>query len=100
MFMEDVEAGPTNRRHRKVLKERFIREGLDGLVDSEVIELLLFYSMPKQDTRPVARTLLESFGDLQGVVEAPFGELVALPGMDVHSSILIKAAWDFPKRAR
>jgi DNA repair protein RadC len=84
-----------NERYRKFLKQRFLLEGLER--EEEILELLLIYGMPRRDIRPIAQSLLEEYGCFKQVLNAPFPELVAFPGMDVHSSILLKAARDLPK---
>ena len=56
--------------HRQRLKDRFLNEGLDHFQEVNVLELLLFYVIPKQDTNPVAHELLKEFGSLTNVLEA------------------------------
>ena len=67
--------------HRQRLKERFRLEGLDNFDELQVLELLLFYCIPRQDTNPLAHRLLDHFGSLSQVFEAPIGELEKVPGM-------------------
>lgn len=67
--------------HRQRLKERFRLEGLDNFDELQVLELLLFYCIPRQDTNPLAHRLLDHFGSLSQVFEAPVGELEKVPGM-------------------
>lgn len=67
--------------HRQRLKERFKNEGLDHFDELQVLELLLFYCVPRQDTNPLAHTLLNRFGTVQQVLDAPISELVKLPGI-------------------
>lgn len=67
--------------HRQRLKERFRLEGLDNFDELQVLELLLFYCIPRQDTNPLAHRLLDHFGSLSQVFEAPIGELEKIPGM-------------------
>lgn len=67
--------------HRQRLKERFRTEGLDNFDELQVLELLLFYCIPRQDTNPLAHRLLDHFGSLSQVLEAPIGELEKIPGM-------------------
>ena len=50
--------------HRQRLKDRFLRDGLDGFTDIQVLELLLFYALPRVDTNPIAHQLLQKFGSL------------------------------------
>ena len=56
--------------HRQRLKKRFLEEGLDNFTDIQVLELLLFYCIPRQDTNPIAHTLLNHFGSLENIINA------------------------------
>ena len=67
--------------HRQRLKNRFLNEGLDNFEPLQVLELLLFYAIPRQDTNPIAHALLDRFGTLAQVMEAPVEELRKVPGM-------------------
>ena len=83
-------------RYRKLLKQRYLNNGLDGLVEKEILELLLTYAIPRQDVRSVSESLLNNYGNFKGILDAPIRELVAFPHLDVNSSILLKTAGDFP----
>ena len=67
--------------HRQRLKNRFLKEGLDNFEDIQVLELLLFYCIPRQDTNPLAHALLNKFGSLAQVMEATPDELKKVPGV-------------------
>jgi len=67
--------------HRQRLKKRFLNEGLDNFEQLQVLELLLFYCIPRQDTNPVAHRLLDHFGSLTQVLEATPEELKKVPGL-------------------
>ena len=56
--------------HRERKKQQFRDFGLDAFADHEVLELLLFYAIPRQDTNPLAHELLHRFGSLEAVLEA------------------------------
>lgn len=75
--------------HRARLKERFRQEGLDNFSDIQVLELLLFYAIPRQDTNPIAHSLLEHFGTLSQVLEAPVEELEKVPGIGTNAATLL-----------
>ena len=62
--------------HRERMKRRFRETGLNGFDDVNVLELLLFYVIPRQDTNPIAHALINRFGSLQDVIDAPYDELV------------------------
>ncbi|WP_136683171.1 RadC family protein [Falsirhodobacter xinxiangensis] len=67
--------------HRKRLRARFTEGGAAAMPDYELLELLLFRSIPRQDVKPLARLLLDTFGDLNRVVTAPVARLVAVKGV-------------------
>lgn len=75
--------------HRQRLKERFLREGLDHFSDVQVLELLLFYCIPRQDTNPIAHALLEHFGSFSQVLEAPMDELCKVSGIGQSAALLM-----------
>ena len=67
--------------HRQRLKDRFRREGLDNFDELYVLELLLFYCIPRKDTNPIAHALLDRFTSIKQILEAPPAELKKVPGM-------------------
>ena len=76
--------------HRERLKERFRTEGLDGFTEVQVLELLLFYSVPRKDTNEIAHALLEKFGTLAQVLDANPADLEKVPGMGSSSALFLK----------
>ena len=75
--------------HRARLKQRFLEEGLDGFSEINVLELLLFYCIPRKDTNPIAHALLEHFGSLPQVLEAPPEELVKVSGISDNAATFL-----------
>ncbi|MBE7002063.1 MAG: DNA repair protein RadC [Ruminococcaceae bacterium] len=67
--------------HRERLKERFRKEGLDNFDELYVLELLLFYCIPRVDTNPIAHKLLDHFGSLTRVLDAKAEELEKVEGV-------------------
>ena len=61
--------------HRQRLKDQFREGGLDNFTEYQVLELLLFYIIPRKDTNPNAHALIDRFGYLAQVLEAPVEEL-------------------------
>ena len=57
--------------HRKRLKKQFRDGGLDNFSEFQILELLLFYAIPRKDTNPIAHRLIDRFGSLSQVLEAP-----------------------------
>ena len=75
--------------HRQRMKERFLKEGLDSFSEVQVLEMLLFYCIPRQDTNPLAHMLLERFGSLAAVLEAYPDELRKVPGIGESAAIFL-----------
>ena len=67
--------------HRSRLRQRFLEEGLEHFSPHQVLELLLFYCIPRKDTNEIACNLINRFGRLSAVLEAPVSELKKVPGM-------------------
>ena len=61
--------------HRQRLRERYIRDGMDSFTDVQVLEMLLFYCIPRKDTNLIAHALLKEFGSLDKVLQASPEEL-------------------------
>ena len=75
--------------HRQRLKQRFLEEGLDKFTDIQVLELLLFYCIPRKDTNPIAHALLAHFGSLSQVLEAPVEELRKVEGVGESAALFL-----------
>lgn len=66
--------------HRQRLRSRFMEGGAAAMPDYELLELLLFRALPRQDVKPLARRLLDRFGDLNRVLAAPPARLREVEG--------------------
>ncbi|MBR4080841.1 MAG: DNA repair protein RadC [Clostridia bacterium] len=75
--------------HRKRMRERFRLNGLEGFAPHEVLELLLFYGRARGDVNTIAHALLDTFGTLQGVLEATPAQLMSVPGVGEETATLI-----------
>ncbi len=76
--------------HREKLKRRFMREGLDHFEDHNILELILFFAIPRKDTNEIAHALLDRFGTFSRVLEADIRELCQVEGVGEHAAHLIK----------
>ena len=76
--------------HRKRLREKFIKSGLKGFHDYEIIELLLSLGTPRKDCKQQAKETIKKFKTLRGVLEAPPEELQQIEGIGSHSAFGIK----------
>ena len=81
--------------HRNRLRDRFVKLGLDGFSDYEVVELLLTLAIPRSDVKQPAKALITRFGNLRGILDAPLEELRAISGIGTVTPValqIIKAA--------
>ncbi len=76
--------------HRKRLRQRFERAGLDAFHDYEAVELLLTLAIPRQDVKEQAKEAIKRFGSFRNVLDAPIEELRQIPNMGEVAPIAIK----------
>jgi DNA repair protein RadC len=76
--------------HRKRLRERFLKSGLEGFQDYEIVELLISLGKPRTDCKPQAKEAIRRFKSLRGVLEASPEELQKITGIGPHSVFGIK----------
>ncbi|MCQ2463366.1 MAG: DNA repair protein RadC, partial [Clostridia bacterium] len=77
--------------HRARQRQRFLESGdFRGFADHNVLEMLLFYSIPRRDTNELAHALINRFGSLQRVFEASYEDLLKVDGISENSACLIK----------
>ena len=67
--------------HRERMKTRYREHGLDNFNDINLLELLLYYAIPRKDTNELAHALMDHFGSLERIFEASIPELEAVPGI-------------------
>ena len=79
-----------NTGHRARLRERFMRVGLSNMAEYEVLELLLTLGIPRRDVKPLAKRLLNVFGSLKDVLEAPIERLKEIPGLGTVSPVIFR----------
>lgn len=85
-----------NKGHRARLRERMMKEGLASFKDHEVLELLLFQSIPRRDTNKLAHRLLDQFGSLAGVLNATPDRLMMVKGVSEVTACnlaMLKEVW-------
>jgi DNA repair protein RadC len=78
--------------HRERLRVRFTAGGADALPDYELLELLLFRSLPRRDVKPIAKRLIARFGSFAEVLSAPVERLVEIDGIGESAAIDLKIA--------
>ena len=72
---------PGHLGHRERLRERFTQGGADAMPDYELLELVLFRAVPRQDTKPMAKALIAKFGTFGDVLAAPATRLKEVKGV-------------------
>lgn len=78
------------KNHRKRQKDVFAATGLQAWPEHHILEFLLYFAIPRKDTRDIGRELISQFHNLQGVFDAPVEALLQIKGIGPHSALLIK----------
>lgn len=84
--------------HRERLKKRFKAAAPETFEDYQLLELLLFYSIPRSDTNPPAHTLLEKFGSLRELLDADMADIKLIDGIGENSAMLIRLVSELSRR--
>ncbi len=75
--------------HRERLRQRFLRDGAEGLPDYELLELLLTFAIPRSDVKPLAKNLIERFGSFAEVIAAEPERLMEVKGVKQNTAIAL-----------
>lgn len=86
-----------HRGHRARVRAKYLKVGMQGFSEHEIIEFLLYYCNAQQDTNEVAHRLINEFGSLGGVFSAAIEDLVKVKGIGEQSAFLIKFISDLMK---
>lgn len=76
--------------HKKRIRERYKKNGLDGFHAYEVLELILSYSLVRKDTKRIAKDLLERFRSITNIFNAPIEVLTEVEGVGERTAVLLK----------
>ena len=85
---DKIKSNP-HKEHRKRIRNRYLKARGEGFAEHELLELLLFYSIPRSNTNGIAHALIERFGSINGVAEASMEELKLVDGIGDNSAVLI-----------
>ena len=78
---ENVHSG-----HRERVRKEFLKNGFDeDTPPHKIMEMLLFYSIPRKDTNEIAHELVSRFGSIAGIIDAPVEELVKVNGVNTNT---------------
>ena len=85
--------------HRERVRQDFLKNGFnEDTPPHKIIEMLLFYSIPRKDTNVTAHELLNRFGSIAGIIDAPVEQLVKVPGVSTNTAALIKLIMPVARR--
>ena len=87
-----------NEGHRQRLRDKFLKSGLDGFHDYEIIELLLTLGTPRTDCKQPAKDAMKKFGSLKAVLEADLKELKEIKGIGDNNVFGLKMTQDVARR--
>lgn len=77
--------------HRDRIRQDFLQHGFDkNTPPHKILEILLFYCVGRADTNPIAHELIEKYGSVAAVLDAPVEELAAFKGLSERSAVLFK----------
>ena len=85
--------------HREKMRARFLAGGLEGFAPHEALELLLYYAIPRRDTNPIAHALMERYGSLSAVLNAPVEDLKRVEGIGESAAVLIHMVAQLSRKA-
>lgn len=80
--------------HRELMREKYIKNGIDSFAPHEILEIILYYSRPRGDTNEIAHALINEFGSLSNVFDADINDLCNVKGVGTNSAVLIKLIAD------
>lgn len=84
--------------HRERLRETYRKQGMDGMADHVVLELLLTYAIPRKDVNGIAHRLLNMFGSLLSVLEAEPKQLSSVEGVGERTATYLHTLFDLHRR--
>jgi len=87
--MGDMEPHHT-KGHRARVRDRFLKAGVDGLSDYELLEMILMAAIPRRDVKPLAKDMLKDFGSYPAILSARMDRLLEYPGLGKSAVALIK----------
>lgn len=76
--------------HRERMRKKFLLNGFDNFEDHEILEFMLFYAIPRKDTNEIAHLLIEKFGSIDAILDAPINLLKEVSGIGESAAIFIK----------
>lgn len=91
-------SGNVHEGHREKMKQRFVEEGLGSFEDHQVLEMLLFYTIPRKDTNVMAHHLLGRFGTLESLFDASPEEIQRKGEVSRNTAIFLSMVPELARR--
>ncbi len=76
--------------HRSRMREKFLKNGPEAFLPHELLEMFLFYAIPRCNTNEISHELIKRFGSLRGVFDADYEDLMSVKGIGENAAFLIK----------
>lgn len=80
--------------HRSRIREKYLKNGINGFLEYEILELLLTYSIPRKDVKALAKELLNKFGNINGILYGDKQELYEISGIKDSTYVLLQLVKD------
>ncbi len=93
-------SGSLHSGHRQRLKEKFLKDSGRSLADHELLELILFFAMPRVNTNPTAHSLIDKLGSLDGVLNATPEQIGSVEGAGQSTYLLMAAVSEMNRRIK
>ncbi|MBR6400922.1 MAG: RadC family protein [Firmicutes bacterium] len=85
--------------HRERMRSRYLNEGgLDSFEDHQILEMLLFYAIPRRDTNELAHKMIREFGSLEALVNSRAEAIAARTGVSLNTAVLVSMIGSIQKR--
>lgn len=84
--------------HRDRMRKRYLKQGIDAFDDHQILELLLFYAIPRRDTNLIAHRLIDTFGSLGAVLDASPDALMQVEGIGESAAALLRLVPETERR--
>ena len=91
-------AGNIHENHRNRMRTRAIKDGFSSFADHELLEFLLYYTIPRVDTNPTAHALLAELESIRAIMDASADELCRVKGVGPNSALLFDLMIEFLRR--
>lgn len=90
--------GSVHSGHRERMRQRYLKEGADGFADHELLEMLLYYAIPRGNTNPLAHRMIEEFGTFYALIESDPIDIARICKVSSNTAILIALQKEVSKR--